>query len=299
MNVKPSSIPVLGIVAMLTACGMGSEPAAKNPVKAEPTSLEGATCAVLPTDIEFSSWEHRSQTQSCLRKLAVENWPQARSEATHIAGWRIANADFDELLVTLQEYESAAAVRSALAEHGLLNGNGLPWVLEYYGEDWAALTGSDWLAESGNLYSFDAETGTHPNNHDLLLYDLTELFGDTFEDASFAEIAPHWESDEPYQLSATLGDRKWDRQAENYGDWYDVSAVLDLINEMAADVGTANRIMPLETGDQTVTVIVGPGQSLVSAATEGLIRSADAAASRERGKAFEEEVLRRYRIQAE
>ena len=46
-------------------------------VKAEPTSLQDATCAVLPEEIQFSSWEHRSQTQACLRDLAVEDWAKA------------------------------------------------------------------------------------------------------------------------------------------------------------------------------------------------------------------------------
>lgn len=289
---------LIAMTGMLAACGMDRAPA---PVEATPTptSMQGASCATLPTDVEFGTWQHRSKTHDCLRELAYNDWPRARSEATHIATWGIATADLDELIATLTRYDSAAAVRTALEARGLLNGKGRPSVLEYYGEDWKPLTGSDWLIKSGNQFSFDAETGTHPNNHDALLYELAELFGDTFEDATFAETAPHWDSEEPYQLYATLGDRKWERQAENYGDWYDVSAVLDLVNEMAADLGTRDRIMPLETGDQTVTVIVGPGQSLVSAAAEGLIRPAGATSSRERGKAFEEEILRRYRILSE
>ena len=301
---------LIAVIGILAACGNGTAPEpespikgpapeSETPVKAAPSSLEGASCALLPSEIEFGSWEHRSKTQDCLRELAFENWSKARSEAAHIATWGIATSDLDELIATLTRYDSAAAVRTVLEAHGLLNGKGQPGVVEYYGEDWKPLTGSDWLIKAGNQYSFDAETGTHPNNHDILLYDLAELFGDTFEGAIFSETAPHWDSEEPYQLYATLDDRNWQRQAENYGDWYDVSAVLDLVNEMAADMGILDRIMPLETGDQTVTIIVGPGQSLVSAAAEGLIRPADAATSRERGKAFEEEILRRYRISSE
>ena len=79
----------------------------------------------------------------------------------------------------------------------------------------------------------------------------------------------------------------------------DVAAVLDLINDMAAEIGTQDRIMPLETYDQTVIVIVGPGKSLIAAAADGLLLPADATASMERGKAFEEEVRRRYRIDVE
>lgn len=301
MNDNLSGFAVIAMAGMLAACDMDDERAPKVPEKpveaaATPTNMQGASCATLPTDVEFGTWEHRSKTHDCLRELAYDDWPQARSEATHIATWGIANADLDELIATLTRYDSAAAVRTTLEAHGLLNGKGRPWVLEYYGEDWKPLTGSDWLVKAGNQFSFDAETGMHPNNHDALLYELAELFGDTFDGATFAEKAPHWDSEDPYQLYATLDDREWKRQAENYGDWYDVSAVLDLINEMAADMGTLDRIIPLETGDQTVTVIVGPGQSLIFAAADGLIHPAGAASSRERGKAFEEEILRRYRI---
>lgn len=288
MDNNLSGFSVLVIVGMLAV----SETSAK----AAPSGVDGASCAILPSEVEFGSWEHRSQTQACLRELAFENWTQARSEAAHIATWGVANADLDELIVTLTRYNSAAEVRTALQAYGLLNGKGRPWVLEYHGEDWRPLTGSDWLIKAGNQFSFDAETGTHPNNHDALLYEIAGLFGEAFDDATFAETAPHWDSEEPYQLYATLDDRNWKRQAENYGDWYDVSAVLDLVNEMAADTGIPDRIMPLETGDQTVTVIVGPGRSLISAANDGLIRPADATAGMSRGKAFEEEILRRYRI---
>ena len=292
-------IAVIAITCVLAACGVETSTTPTTPAESVPTSMEGATCATISAGVEFDSWEHRSKTQDCIRKLAYDDWPKARAEATHIATWGIANPDLDELIDTLTRYGSADAVSAAMKAHGLLNGNGEPGILEYYGEGWMPLTGSDWLLEAGNRYSFDAETGTYPNNHDSLLYELAELFGDALADATFAETAPHWDSDEPYQLHATLGNRDWNRQAENYGDWYDVSAVLDLINEMAADIGIPDRIMPLETYDQTATVIVGPGQSLIAAAVDGLILPAGAAASMERGKAFEEEFRRRYGIGTE
>ncbi len=307
MKKNPLGFAVIAIAAMLVACGMdgASTPAeSEKPERtveapATPTSMQGATCATLPTDVEFGSWKHRSTTHNCLRRLAYKDWPKARAEAAHILTWNIANADLGELIDTLSNYESADAVAEVMRAYGLLDGDGEQETIEYYDEDWEPLTGSDWLLKAGNQFGFDAETGMHPNHHDSLLYDLAALFGDKFADATFAETAPHWESEEPYQLHATLGDQEWNRQAANYGDWYDVSAVLDLINEMAADIDSPNRIIALETGDQTVTVIVGPGQSLVAAAADGLIRPAGADASMQRGKAFEEEFLRRYRIVAE
>ena len=294
-----AQITVIAIAGVLAACSMESPSAPVAPAKKAPTSMEGATCATISSDVEFGSWKHVSTTNDCLRQLAYEDWTKARTEAAHIGTWGISDSKLDELTNTLARYESADAIEAVLEEHGLLNGKGSPGVLEYYGEDWQPLTGTDWLLKAGNQTSFDAETGMHPNHHDSLLYELAELFGDALADATFTETAPHWESEEPYQLHAALGDRQWDRQAENYGDWYDVGAVLDLLNELAADAGLRDRIMPLETFDQTVTVVVGPGSSLIAAAAEGLVPLADAAGGMERGKAFEEEVRRRYHIIAE
>lgn len=302
MNDDIARIAAVAISGMLAACGVESTPDASPlppPPKPVPSSLEDAICAVLPSDIEVGGWEYRSRTQDCLRELAYEDWLKARAEAMHIGTWGIAGPDLIDLIGTLAHYDSAEAVSTAMESYGLLNGKGSPGILEYYGEDWKPVTGSDWLLKAGNQYSFDAETGMHPNQHDALLYELAGLFGDSFADAKFAETAPHWDSEEPYQLHASSGDQEWNRQAENYGDWYDVTGVIELLNEMAADMGTADRIMPLQTYDQTVTVIVGPGESLISAAADGLILPADAAAGMERGKAFEEEVRRRYRIVAD
>ena len=91
-------------------------------------------------------------------------------------------------------------------------------------------------------------------------------------------------------MRATLGERSWERVAENHGDWYDVTTVLDMLNTMAADVGASKRAMPLQTYDQFVTVVVGPGEALLAAANDGLIDPAVARHSMDRGKAFEDEV---------
>jgi len=66
-------------------------------------------------------------------------------------------------------------------------------------------------------------------------------------------------------------------------------------------IGTARRHTNCmrRSANGNGTVIVGPGQSLIAAAADGLILPADAAAGMERGKAFEEEVRRRYRINME
>jgi hypothetical protein len=124
-----------------------------------------------------------------------------------------------------------------------------------------------------------------------LLEALAAMFGESLEAVTFVETAPDdWKSEAPYHVRAELGERSWEREMENFGDWYDVGAVLDMLNGIAADLGSTKRIMGLETYDQYVTVIVGPGESLLIAANEGLVNPALARGSMDRGKTFEEKV---------
>lgn len=302
MSARLARIVVLAIAVLLVACGTDTPTAPEQPAaraNSMPGTLDGATCALIQEDVEFGSWKHRSGTHDCLRGLAYEDWPKARTEAAHIAQWDLGGADLNELINSLMRFDSAEAVGATLQAYGLLNGDGDPDAVGYRGEDWKPLTGSDWLLKAGNQLWFDAETGTHPNQHDALLYELADLFGDAFAGAEFSETAPHWDSEDPYQLRASIGDRNWDRQADNYGDWYDVGAVLELINDMAVDIGISKRAIALETYDQTVRVVVGPGESLIAAAADGLIFPVAASSSMDRGKAFEDEIRRLYRIDAD
>lgn len=289
------------LLLLLSACTDLDAPTPPPAVPAEvpkPLGMEGATCAVLPTEGNFGTWKHGYTTADCLRELAYEDWTQASLEAAHIESWSIGHPTLGELTHSLTRYDSADKVEADLTARGLLGGEGDADFLEYADEGWQPLTVNDFLRSSGNWYWFDVETGTYPNNHDYLLYSLAELYGEPFEGAEFTEQPPPMDDDEAaYRIHATLGDREWERLAENYGDWYDVEAVLGMLNEMAADLGLAQRAMPLVTGDQTAIVIVAPGEALLAAAGEGLIRPGGMREGMDAGKAFEDALRSRYRVQ--
>jgi hypothetical protein len=295
--------PMLALVAsagLLSACGGNDadpvQPPDSSVPKVAPYSLAGATCALVPEEGWTGGWDQVDEMSVCLRQLAYKDWEQASSEAAHISSWP-RNGILGELVIALTHYESADGVRADLKARGLLGGSGEPDFLEYRPDAWQPLTADDWLMKEGRWYGFDAETGTFPNNHDHLLSDLARLFGGVMANARFRETPPvDWESEDPYQVYASLRDLTWTRQAENYSDWYDTDAVIHLLNEMASDLGDPQRIIMLETHDQTAIVIVGPGESLVAAATEGLINPAGADDAGERGKAFEDKVRRLYGI---
>lgn len=271
-------------------------PAAPAPVPQ--VSMEGATCALAPA-ADANPWGRGYELRRCLRDLAYENWAQASAEAAHIAGWSLGSGPLSELTDVLVRYESGEAVGKDLEARGLLGGPGDEYLDDDTDENWQPITVEDWLRKSGSWHGFDAETGSFPNYHDYLAESLAALFGEPLSDATFIEIAPEdWKSEDPYQLRATLGERTWEREAANYGDWYDVDAVLTLLNDMAAELGVSKRAMPLRTYDQYVYVIVGPGEALAAAAGDGVIYPAAAQDGMDHGKAFEEEVRKQLGLEA-
>lgn len=146
------------------------------------------------------------------------------------------------------------------------------------------------LMQAGYLYGFDTETGTFPNGHDSLLRRLALLASPTLGDVVFEERYPQ-DDEGPYQLLAYVDGAVYQREAMNYGDWYDVDAVLDLLGRIIREQRLDISLVTLETGDQTALVLAGPTpavQALIEAKRVTLATSTDAMDS---GKAFEAEVL--------
>ena len=90
-----------------------------------------------------------------------------------------------------------------------------------------------------------------------------------------------------------------DQCAADNGDWYDVPAVLGMLNALATQRGSESRWTTLPTSGQEATVVAGRGPALKALAAEGLITFDDADRAREKGKAFEEKVLRDLGVREE
>lgn len=153
-----------------------------------------------------------------------------------------------------------------------------------------AVTPLDHLIADGRVLQFDTETGIYPNEHDSLLRRLSALAPDVLQGAIFAEEA-NADSDAPYQLHAWREDQRWSTPARNLGDWYDVNAVVSMLNAMARAADSRVRWVVLTTDDQTALVVAAPDDALRGALSQGLIEAAAADAARTTGLEAEERAL--------
>lgn len=153
------------------------------------------------------------------------------------------------------------------------------------------------LADAGVVHGFDAETGQFPNEHDSLMRDLAGITGGAFAGAVFEEMPPVFdertgeEEQGPYRLSVYLGGKRYRVDAKNNGDWYDVEAVLRLMNAVLADRRSELRLHAVGTADQTATVVAATPRAFAKAVKAGLLHGGDPQDAERAGKAFEESVL--------
>lgn len=162
--------------------------------------------------------------------------------------------------------------------------------------DWSDIDEDDLRPESvlraaGLLVWFDVETGTFPNQHDGLLRELATAAAGDLAGVVFEEIPPaEDDAGGRYVLNAYADGRRWSITAENYGDWYDVDAMLRLGNALLRDRGSDRRMLLLVSEDQTAEVVVAPRAALGAALRQGLLHAGDPAVAREVGQAFEASV---------
>ncbi len=150
------------------------------------------------------------------------------------------------------------------------------------------------LMEANVAYGFDVETGMWPNHHDSLLRQLATLTSPALGDAVFDEAAPPIEDESaPYQLTAYSGGKRFRVRAENLGDWFDVGAVLDLLNAMMADRKLPERYYVLASGDQMATVVAATPDAIGKAIQAGFFDLGDPGQAEATGKAFEDQVFKR------
>lgn len=168
---------------------------------------------------------------------------------------------------------------------------GFPGMADTPAQSFDSADATSMLAVAGHVYAFDAETDQFPNEHDALLRKLAPLVQPALADTVFEEQFPDAE-DGPYRLIAYLDGKRYQMQARNLGDWYDVDAVLLLLNTILADRGRSERFANLHTGDQVALVVGGPQTAITSAFESGLLESGDAGEAEQHGKAFEERVLK-------
>jgi hypothetical protein len=238
---------------------------------------------------------------SCLERLARSDRARAsKLAAALLAGGAVRKVDLgaaDEaddaslyaLVKPLADHPTLAALEQRLQGLGLLPGAARAATAV------PPVTVEELLEAHGRLTRFDVETGMFPNMHDGLAADLWRLTG--LAPIAFEEIPPVYRDDKEegdYRLRAFTAQHEYSVIAKNHGDWYDVDAVLRLLDRVSSDQNSELRSHVLPAYDQTATVIMAPPAAVAAARQLGLLFSEPSAASAEtHGKHFEAEVLRR------
>ena len=142
---------------------------------------------------------------------------------------------------------------------------------------------------------FDAETGTLPCNHDWLVLLFTEYVGDRFRPQWPVQLWHQEDEDDfdaPYTLQFVYQDRLFRTGAENDGDWYDVEAVVRLLNFALETTGQAERFIGLAANGQCpVFVLANPNAFVPIANKYGLALSDDASNAMRTGIESERRVI--------
>jgi hypothetical protein len=223
--------------------------------------------------------------RGCLERLATIDRPVALAAAKGVKP--AADSGLADVTSSLIRFSEVGALRKQLAAWKLMP--------ESAGAEVdAALTADNALASAGRLLEFDVETGTFPNEHDVLLARLARFAGSDLDGVLFEEVPPP-DDDGPYRIHAYLGNKRYQAEAQNLGDWYDLDTVLGLLNSTLRERGSEIRYVSLPTGDQMAKVIAGPATSLVEAHRQGVLRTEAPDQAAETGKEFEERVLEQLR----
>ena len=237
---------------------------------------------------------------SCLANLARADWRLARTRA---AGFQSDDSWYHyEVTAALRDFASPDALRAEIARLG--------WRPAKHQPPGAAanpIRVRDVLESLGRVHSFDLETDQFPNEHDVLLDDLAELADGDLRGAAFEETPPGAKSQPvpgepglmqapqnrtaPYHVRGYHRGWRYEIDAGNFGDWYDLEAVLGLLNVMLRDAGSNLRYASLKTGDQFAHVVVGPMAALGRAFRAGWLLDENAGAARDSGRAAEEALL--------
>lgn len=282
------SLLLMGVMALLAAC---TEQGGSDKTSVELSAAPPAAGSCVGWQQQLARGDYLAEVEYCLREKAVGNYQAAQADARLLADWQfddaLAGTQLRPVIETLVRFNGRDELVAYLRDMQLL---------VHTPEDEetlsVALIAVDYLAFLGNTAGFDAETGMYPNEHDVLLAELagySDLSG-----ATFAEQAPGSDNpqQQPYVITAHLGGRDYRTEATDYGDWYDVAAVITLLNTMAVDHQSNYRYVVLPAYDQFVNVWVAPAQALASLVKDGLVVvSDDVKASMVIGKAAERKAL--------
>jgi HEAT repeat protein len=227
------------------------------------------------------------------QQLVKDHMNELDDDARMWATWKLEGMD---LVAALAELHAAGVIRSAPSE--LLNemqevGNRRNVAEPLDTSDPDTLVAA--LAWDGIVTMFDTEADAIPCDHDRLILQFAE--------GSDGQFVPRWpvqfwhraskdDYDGPYSVQFVFKNRLFRIGAENYGDWYDVDAVVRLINFALETVGQPQRFITLDSDGQIASfVFADPAAFLPIAKKYRLPLSEDASKAMREGIEFERRVI--------
>lgn len=118
-----------------------------------------------------------------------------------------------------------------------------------------------WRAISKTIH-FDAEQGRIPVNYDEIIEETLSKIDllPTFSTKTISEKAAKGYT---YTIEVNLEDNTYNINAEDHGDYYHTKAVVDLTNYILYDRHLEERLIPLETDDQSAIYVITKPSLLV------------------------------------
>jgi hypothetical protein len=126
------------------------------------------------------------------------------------------------------------------------------------------------LHRNGQLVEFDPETDQWPNEHDHLARQFAHAIGEDLNGVLFEEVAAEAGPD-PYVLRAYVDGVVLETEAQAKGDWYDVDAVLGLVNRVLERRRSERRVALVFASGNDATVVAGPSHAIRELHTAGLL----------------------------
>jgi hypothetical protein len=154
-------------------------------------------------------------------------------------------------------------------------------------------TGEDLLGSSVHAVHFDPETGQWPNEHDHLARQLSRPIAKAMQGVMFEELAEENEAGvSSYQLRAYFDGVVFEVAPADNGDWYDVPAVVGLVNAVLKRRGAKERVAITSLWGNDATVIAAQGAAIARAREEGWLELVDGGNAVDQAIKQEKELLR-------
>lgn len=153
------------------------------------------------------------------------------------------------------------------------------------------------LFAANSAIAFDVESGLIPCGHDSLVIDFAKASRGRFQPESVLEIWHRTNSEDfeaPYTLQFIVDDTLFAAEIRNFGDWYDVERIVQMINAALAHQKIDERFLGLAADGQSAMFVFAHPERIIEVAERfNLALSDDLESAMRQGIEFEQKVLQK------